>query len=134
MRGIYTGKISKCLLPTFSTTNPAESAESMGKRDWKLHKKQQIDMKLQALNDKKLAIETHIRELELDIIEPPRVGTYNSICGNCHIRGHRSEGNQRNGSCNAAPCTSYYNCGQKKKHKEHFDELRKRKKRTKGNR
>ena len=86
----------------------------MGKRDWKLHKKQQIDMKLQALNDKKLAIETHIRELELDIIEPPRVGTYNSICGNCHIRGHRSEGNQRNGSCNAAPCTSYYNCGQKK--------------------
>ena len=103
-------------------------AELVGKSDWKAFKKQQIDTKLQTLNDQKLPIETHIRELELDIIEPPRVGTYNTICGNCHIRGHRSEGNQQNGSCNAAPYTSYYNCGQKKKHKKHFDEIKKRKK------
>lgn len=128
---VNTGKISKCLLPTFSASGSAESTELVGKSDWKASKKQQIDTKLQALNDQKLAIETHIRELELDIIEPPRVGSYNTICGNCHIRGHRSEGNQRNGSCNATPCTSYYNCGQKKKHKEHFDEIKKRKKELK---
>lgn len=123
------GKTSKCLLSMFSTTNPAESAEPVGKSDWKVSKKQQIDTKLQTLNDQKHAIETRMRELELDIVEPPRVGTYNSVCGNCHIRGHRSEGNQRNGSCNAA--LQYYNCGQKKKHREHFEELRNRKKELK---
>ena len=72
---VNTGKISKCLLSTFSASSPAESAEFVGKSDWKASKKQQIDTKLQALNDQKLAIETHIREVELDIIEPPRVGT-----------------------------------------------------------
>jgi hypothetical protein len=65
------------------------------------------------------------------VVEPPRVGTYNTVCGKCHIRGHRSEGNRRNGSCNAPPCTSYYHCGQKNKHKEHFDEIKKRKKELK---
>lgn len=76
-------------------------------------------------------IETHIRELELEVIEPPRVGTYNTICGNCHRRGHRAEGNRGNDKCKAPSCTSFYSCGLKKKHPEHFEELRKMKKRLK---
>ena len=39
------------------------------------------------LHDQKMAIETHIRELELNVFEPPLAGTYKTICGNCHIRG-----------------------------------------------
>ena len=35
-----------------------------------------------------------------------------------HIRGHRSDGNQRNDKCNEPPCTSYFMCGQRKKHSE----------------
>ena len=64
-------------------------------------------------------------------MEPPRVGSYNSICGNCHIRGHRSDGNKKNDKCNAPPCTSYFMCGQKKKHSEHFQEIKKRKRELK---
>ena len=46
----------------------------------------------------------YIRELEIDVVEPPRVGSYATmICGNCHIRGHRAEGN-RGGSCKSPPC------------------------------
>ena len=51
-----------------------------------------------------------------------------SICGNCHIRGHRADDNRRNDSCNLPPCTSYYLCGQRKKHPEHFDKIRNSKK------
>ena len=68
----------------------------------------------------------------MQVVEPPRVGSYNSICGNCHIRGHRSDGNKKNDKCNAPPCTSYFMCGQKKKHSEHFEEIKKRKRELKG--
>ena len=54
-----------------------------------------------------------------------------TICGNCHIRGHRSDGNKKNDKCNAPPCTSYFMCGQKKKHSEHFQEIKKRKRELK---
>ena len=64
-------------------------------------------------------------------MELPRVGRYNSICGNCHIRGHRSDGNKKNDKCNAPPCTSYFMYGQKKKHSEHFEEIKKRKRELK---
>ena len=64
-------------------------------------------------------------------MEPPRVGSYNSICGNCHIRGHRSDGNKKNDKCSAPHCTSYVMCGQQKKHSEHFEEIKKRKRELK---
>ena len=35
-----------------------------------------------------------------------------------HIRGHRSDGNQKNDKCNVPPCTSYFMCGQRKKESE----------------
>ena len=111
---------------------PSSSGSEFGKiSDWKASKQNQLTHKLQCLNDSKLAIETHIRELELEVIEPPRVGTYNTICGNCHRRGHRAEGNRGNDKCKAPSCTSFYSCGQKKKHPEHFEELRKMKKQLK---
>ena len=125
----------KSLLPSFARSiNPERSAVAEV-ADWKISKGNQLTQKLQSLSDSKLAIETHqthIRELEIDVVEPPRVGSYGSmICGNGHIRGHWAEGNRGNGSCKSSPCNSYISCGQNKKHPEHFEEIRKMKKQLK---
>jgi len=74
--------------------------------------------KLQSLSESKLAVETHIRELEIDVVELPHIGSYTSmICRNCHVPGRRSGGNH--GSlCKSPPCQSFISCGQKKKHPE----------------
>ena len=53
------------------------------------------------------------------------MGNYRSVCGNCHIRGHRADGNRNKNACKSTPCTSYFTCGQKQKHPEHFEEIRK---------
>ena len=99
--------------------------------DWKEKKKEEISNNLQWLEDRKIALQTHIRELEMPVQEPMRIGTYRSICGNCHIRGHRADGNRNNDSCNAPECVSFFMCGQKNKHPEHFDEIKRKKKELK---
>ena len=59
------------------------------------------------------------------IMEQPHSRQYKTVvCGNCHVRGHRSEGNKNNAPCLEEPCYSYISCGQKKKHPEHFEEIR----------
>ena len=35
----------------------------------------------------------------MPVEEPMRTGTYWSVCGNCHIRGHRADGNHNNDAC-----------------------------------
>ena len=50
------------------------------------------------------------------ILELPHSGKYKTIvCGNCHVLGHRSEGNKNNTNCLQEPCYSYIRCGQRKK-------------------
>ncbi|KAL9987853.1 hypothetical protein ACROYT_G002225 [Oculina patagonica] len=94
----------KSLLPSFASSVNSERSAAADVCDWKISKGNQLTQKLQSLNDSKLAVETHIRELEIDVVEPPRVGGYGTmICGNCHIRGHRAEGNRGNGSCKSPP-------------------------------
>ena len=57
-------------------------------------------------------------------MEQPHSGQYKTIvCGNCHVRGHRSEDKKNNAPCLEEPCY-YIRCGQKKKHPEHFEEIR----------
>ena len=119
---------SKTLFTPSDDCHESELASTLNRKD---SKKEQLTWQQPSLCDKKLAIETYLRELELQVVEPPRVGSYNSICGNCHIRGHRSDGNKRNDKCNEPPCTSYFMCGQKKKHSEHFEEIKKRKRELK---
>ena len=76
---------------------PSSSGSEFGKiSNWKTSKQDQLTHKLQCLSDSKLAIEMNIWELELEVVEPQRVGSYNTICGNCHQRGRRAEGNQGN--------------------------------------
>ena len=116
----------------FTPSDDCHESERASTFNWKDSKKEQLTWQQPSLCDKKLAIETYLRELELQVVEPPRVGSYNSICGNCHIRDHRSDGNKKNDKCNAPPCTSYFMCGQKKKHSEHFEEIKKRKRELKG--
>lgn len=124
-------KQPKSLLSSFASSVNSERSAVADACDWKKSKGNQLSQKLQSLSDSKLAIETHIRELEIDVVEPPRVGSYATmICGNCHIRGHRAEGN-RGGSCKSPPCQSFISCGQKKKHPEHTEEIRKMKKQLK---
>ena len=122
----------KSLLASFASSVNSERSAVEDVCDWKISKGNQLTQKLQSLNDSKLAVETHIRELEIDVVEPPHVGGYATmICGNCHIRGHRAEGNRGNGSCKSPPCNSYISCGQKKKHPEYFEEIRNMKKQLK---
>ena len=119
-------KQPKSLLSLFTSSVNSERSEVADIVTGKLLKGNQLSsQKLQSLNDSKLAIETHIRELEIDVVEPSSVGSYESmICGNCHIRGHWAEQNC-GGSCKSPPCQSFISCGQKKKHHEHTEEIRK---------
>ena len=73
----------------FTPSDDCHESELASTFNWKDSKKEQLIWHQQSLCNKKLAIETHLRELELQVVEPPRVGSYNSICGNCHIRGCR---------------------------------------------
>ena len=97
--------------------------------NWKDSRRDKNNEKLQTLQDKKIVIETYLRELELHVVEPPRIGTYNTICGNCHIRGHRSQGNRNNAVL--LPRVHHICKKKKKKLKEHFDEIKERKRELK---
>ena len=89
----------------FTPSDDWHESELASTFNWKDSQKEQLISQQQSLCDKKLAIETHLRKLELQIVEPPCVGSYNSICGNCHIPSHRSDGNKKNDKCNAPRCT-----------------------------
>ena len=79
----------------------------------------------QQLQDELAATDVQLEELRRPVIEPPQLGQYKSIlCGKCHIRGHRADGNKHNAACTRDFCTSYYTCGQNKKHTEHFEQIR----------
>ena len=80
---------------------------------------------VQQLQDELVAVDVQLEELKRPVIEPPQLGQYKSIvCGKCHIRGHRAEGNRHNAACMREVCTSFYTCGQNKKHPEHFEQIR----------
>ncbi len=103
-----------------------------GKSDWKNTKLQTMNFEYQELHDELVALDAQIDELSRPIVEPPPQGTYKTIvCGNCHLRGHRAEGNKNNAACTKPACLSYVSCGQRKKHAEHFDEIKNLKKRHK---
>ena len=76
---IMTTKQPKSLLSSFASSVNSERSEVAGICDWKTSKGNQLSQKLQSLSDSKLAIETHIRELEIDVVEPPPVGSYASM-------------------------------------------------------
>ena len=64
-------KQPKSLLSLFASTVNSERSAVADICDWKTSKGNQLSQKLQSLSDSKLAIETHIRELEIDVVEPP---------------------------------------------------------------
>ena len=100
--------------------------------DWKETKVKTLNREFQNVHDEIVAVDAQIDELSRNVTEPPPEGNYKSIiCGNCHLRGHRVDGNKNNTACTKAPCISYISCGQRKKHPEHFDEVKRLKKRRK---
>ena len=58
----------------FTPSVDCHESELASTFDWKASKKEQLISQQQTLGEKKLAIETHLRELELQVVEPPRVG------------------------------------------------------------
>ena len=100
--------------------------------DWKETKTKTLDLEFQKVHDEMVAVDVQIEELSRSVTEPPPEGNYkNIVCGNCHLQGHRVDGNRNNIACTKAPCISYISCGQRKKHPEHFEEVKKLKKRRK---
>ncbi|CAB3988626.1 Hypothetical predicted protein [Paramuricea clavata] len=111
----------------YNTTEQQSSKELFPetKQDWKISKLEDMSDHAQQLQDELVAVDIQLEELRRPVIEPPQLGQYKSIvCGKCHIRGHRAEGNRHNAACMREVCTSYYTCGQNKKHPEHFEQIR----------
>ena len=93
--------------------------------DWKNNKEKDITSQIADLQSELYAVEAQLEEMNRPIMEQPHSRQYKTIvCRNCHVRGHRSEGNKNNAPCLEEPCYSYIRCGQKKKHPEHFEEIR----------
>ena len=109
----------------------SESETELVRSDWKDAKAEQLSTDYQIVHDEVVALDAQIDELSRTVIEPPPQGTYNIVCGNCHLRGHRAVGNRNNSSCKQPACVSYASCGQRKKHPEHFEEVNSLKKRRK---
>jgi hypothetical protein len=93
--------------------------------DWKKNKEKDVITQIEDRESELYAVEAQLEEMNRPILEPLHSGKYKTIvCGNCHVRGHRSEGNKNNTNCLQEPCYSYIRCGQRKKHPEHFEEIR----------
>jgi hypothetical protein len=99
---------------------------------WKETKVDSLNTDCQKIEDELLAVDAQLEELSRNVTEPPQQGQYRSIiCGNCHVRGHRAEGNKNKAACKNPPCVLYISCGQRRKHPEHFEQIKRLNKRRK---
>ncbi|XP_071153218.1 uncharacterized protein [Mytilus edulis] len=59
------------------------------------------------------------RDMDILVVDPDPIGPYKTTrCGNCHLRGHKADGNRGNKPCSLSPCKDWRDCGQKDKHPE----------------
>lgn len=65
-------------------------------------------------------IEMNIESMNIEVQEPPAIGSAKIICSHCHHRGHR---NQISKPCQLKKCCEYTFCGMKDKHPEYFARL-----------
>ena len=94
--------------------------------DWKKTKVESLTAEFQEIFYELLALDAQLEELSRNVPEPPQEGEYRSIiCGKCHLRGHRAEGNKNKPACKNPPCVLYVSCRQREKHPEHFEEIKK---------
>ena len=97
--------------------------------DWKKTKVESITAEFQEIEDELLAVDTQLKELSRNVTEPPQEGQYKSIiCGNCHLQGHRDEGNKNKAACKNPPCILCLMWAMQK-HPKHFEEKKKMKRR-----
>ena len=110
----------------------SEDEENEVVSSWKKTKVESMNTEFQNIEDELLAVDAQLEELSRNVTEPPQEGQYKSIiCGNCHLRGHRAEGNKNKAACKNPPCVLYVSCGQRRKHPEHFEQIKKLNKRRK---
>ena len=60
-----------------------------------------------------------LKNLTKPVIEPKPCGNKAIRCSNCHLIGHKAEGNYGKKSCPNPPCTNYFRCGQDKFHSDY---------------
>lgn len=65
-------------------------------------------------------LEISFESMDIQVKEPPNLGKGQTICGNCHHRGHR---NQSTNACKYDKCTDYSFCGIREKHPEYFSKI-----------
>ena len=64
-------------------------------------------------------LEKLLKKLNKPVQEPMPCGSRSVRCSNCHVLGHKAEGNYGGKSCPNAPCTNYFRCGQDKFHPDY---------------
>lgn len=83
------------------------------------------------LSEVEVQIETKTEEIKCFMIPVeslPPLGNMASVCGNCHRKGHRAEGNKGKKDCGLDKCKSFFICGQKSRHPEYSKQLAQKKK------
>lgn len=109
---------------TFNTNMQVVNETNEGKSSMdKVKEKCLDDLKLKEKELKDL--QNKRKSLDVIICDPEPVGPFKSTrCGNCHLRGHKADGNRGNKSCTFPACNSWKDCGQKDKHPEHKRECK----------
>ncbi|CAG2212602.1 unnamed protein product [Mytilus edulis] len=82
--------------------------------------KEKLESNLQLKEKEKQDYVHKRRQMDLIISDPDPIGPLKSTrCGNCHMRGHKADGNRGNKPCTLPPCNSWKDCGQKDKHTDY---------------
>ena len=92
------------------------------------NKEEELVIKLSKVEAQIEAKTEEIKCFVIPVETLPPLGNMASVCGNCHRKGHRAEGNKGKKDCRLDKCKSFFICGQKIRHPEYSKQLAQKKK------
>ena len=92
------------------------------------NKEEELVIKLSKVEAQIEAKTEEIKCFMIPVETLPPLGNIASVCGNCHRKGHRAEGNKGKKDCRLDKCKSFFICGQKIRHPEYSKQLAQKKK------
>ena len=92
------------------------------------NKEEELVIKLSKVEAQIEAKTEEIKCFMISVETLPPLGNMASVCGNCHRKGHRAEGNKGKKDCRLDKCKSFFICGQKIRHPEYSKQLAQKKK------
>ena len=92
------------------------------------NKEEELVIKLSKVEAQIEAKTEEIKCFMIPVETLPPLGNMASVCGNCHRKGHRAEGNKGKKDCRLDKCKSFFICGQKIRHPEYSKQLAQKKK------